>query len=1172
MSSSISVCNDVNNYIYTIEEKCVGCNKCIRGCPAIYANVAYKINDQSKIMVDQTKCIRCGHCLDQCDHGARDYYDDTERFFDDLKAGKAISVIAAPSVRFNFDNYQALFGYLKRIGVNLIYDVSFGADITTWAYLKAIQDFKLDSVIAQPCPAIVNYIEKYKPSLLEKLAPVHSPALCTAIYMQEYENVTDKIAFLSPCIAKVEEFHDPNTEQRVAYNITYKKVKDYIEKNQIRLRGCDELDYDDIGCGLGLTFSRPGGLKENVLYHFPEAWVRQVEGSEYAYGYLKNYEKRLQNNEKLPLLVDILNCAHGCNLGTATQKDIGIDDVDSKMEVLKSSKLENLTETGIKKLLSKKKSPYPLFDFFNSKLDFKKFIRKYQDKTDLIVINEPTPSHKDAIYLSLHKHTPESREINCFSCGYGSCEKLVRAIFNQTNHKENCINYNRAEVEIEKQDLIYARNKAEEAEKARSQFLANMSHEIRTPMNGIIGYIQLLSETELTEEQNDFAHEAAKSADLLLYLINDILDFSKIEAGKMVMESIDFNLRSVIEDVATLATSQAHKKGIEVNALINSELPSKVKGDAGRLKQVLNNLVGNAVKFTKEGEVLIKVRKISEDNNNIVILFEVNDTGVGIPENMQTNIFDAFTQADTSATRKFGGTGLGLAISQSIVELMHGTIKVKSEVGMGSTFSFTARFDRAEQEESLPNPSLETLRDRHILIVDDNRTNLNIARHYLESVECRISVAISSKQALRELKSSQIKTDVIIIDYQMPDEDGFGLARTLKSSEEYKHIPLILLSSIASKGEHMQARDIGFCGYLTKPVKKEDLIKCVSIVLSQPEPMAVSAEKPEVITRHTLKEQRYHDRINILLVEDNVTNQKLTVQVLKKLNINCDIAQNGLEALDAYRSKHYDLILMDCQMPEMDGYEATKKIRQLENNSEEKRHIPIIAITANAMAGDAEKCLKAGMDFYLSKPVDKNKLIATIKEFIPVTNPMDKENNETDLHKEPLEKKQEQVVNTENPSKEELFETINISDLPVIKEESIKEESEDLEEVEESKMKSVKTNLKDIDQKDFNNFVSLLMNAFDFSHEEAMELLSEYLESLSEAIVKLHIALKQKNYQDIITISHTLKGSSSNLRIDKMKELFINLENSGENKDKTKCSKLLKKIEKQYDYIKSHMT
>ena len=271
------------------EKKCVGCNQCINVCPVDFANVAYlDENGNNKIRVDQQRCIHCGACIAKCSehHGARSYKDDTEKFFEDLNRGVKISVIAAPAVRFNFSDYQAVFGYLKSLGVHLIYDVSFGADITTWAYLKAIAETKTESVIAQPCPAIVNYVEKYVPSLIVSLAPVHSPALCTAVYMRKYANITDKIAFLSPCFGKSDEFIDVNTEGYVSYNVTYKKIQEYMDAKRVRLSLHQKADFDDPGCGLGLTFSRPGGLRENVQHHVPDAWVRQTEGTHHAYEYL----------------------------------------------------------------------------------------------------------------------------------------------------------------------------------------------------------------------------------------------------------------------------------------------------------------------------------------------------------------------------------------------------------------------------------------------------------------------------------------------------------------------------------------------------------------------------------------------------------------------------------------------------------------------------------------------------------------------------------------------------------------------------------------------------------------------------------------------------------------------------------------------------------------------
>jgi iron only hydrogenase large subunit-like protein len=425
------------------EEKCAGCNKCIAECPVDGANVAYRADDgRNKVRTNPDLCILCGHCIDVCDHLARDYHDDTERFFADLRSGTKISVVAAPAVRFNFDDYRRVFGFLKRAGVNLIYDVSLGADITTWAYLKAIGEKKLKSVIAQPCPAIVSFIEKHKPELIEWLAPVHSPTLCTAVYLRKYVGVQDKIAFLSPCLGKVQEFED--TDELVGYNVTYKKLKEYAVRNGIRFGDYEEHDFDDIGCGLGLTFSRPGGLRENVDYHTGgAAWVRQVEGVDHAYGYLKDYADRAKNGKELPLLIDILNCAHGCNLGTGTGKDISIDDVDVKMNGLKAERLRQKTEQR------DGKEVYPLFEQFDRELDLRDFLRAYQDKSHHAEKRHVSDEEYEKVFDSLYKRDEPSRNVNCYACGYGNCKHFAAAIANGENHVENCINYNRAQAEHE---------------------------------------------------------------------------------------------------------------------------------------------------------------------------------------------------------------------------------------------------------------------------------------------------------------------------------------------------------------------------------------------------------------------------------------------------------------------------------------------------------------------------------------------------------------------------------------------------------------------------------------------------------------------------------------------------------------------------------------------------
>lgn len=429
--------------ITTDEDKCAGCNKCILECPVDYANVAYYKNGENKIRVDQSRCINCGHCVEICDHGARVYYDDTGDFINALQKGEKISVLAAPAIRHNFHNFKKLFSFLKTRGVNLIYDVSLGADIATWAYIKAIKEKNLKSVVAQPCPPVVNYAEKYNPLLISNLAPVHSPMMCTAIYLNKYLNIKDKLAFLSPCIAKINEINDKNTGGLVQYNVTYSKLIDYLDRNKINLDSYSEKDFDDIGCGIGLTFSRPGGLRENVEYHLNNVWIKQIEGVNHAYDYLSKYSIRAAGQRQLPLIVDVLNCINGCNLGTGTNKCVDVDDIDYMTNQLKMDKLRQKSK---KKLLGG--NSYTLFDKFEKELELRHFTREYKDHSSSIFTRERSQKELNDIFINLYKHTEQSRSINCFSCGYGSCEKFAKSIYNNVNHYHNCIYYNRKGLEM----------------------------------------------------------------------------------------------------------------------------------------------------------------------------------------------------------------------------------------------------------------------------------------------------------------------------------------------------------------------------------------------------------------------------------------------------------------------------------------------------------------------------------------------------------------------------------------------------------------------------------------------------------------------------------------------------------------------------------------------------
>ena len=420
--------------IKTDEEKCVGCNKCIVRCP-VNANDAKIVDGKNKISINPLRCIQCGECIDVCDHSARSYEDNIEDFLNRLKSGDKISILVAPAIRSNITEYKKLFGFLKHLGVQLIYDVSFGADITTWAYLKAINERKVSTIIAQPCPVIVSYIQHYRPQLIPYLAPIHSPAMCAAIYLKKYKKITDDLAFISPCIGKEMEFSDENTYGYIKYNVTISKLKKYLEDNKINLSGYPSVEFDDEPCGLGFTFSRPGGLRENVEYYTGgKVWVRQVEGIKEVCSYLEQYEARVKNKQKTPLLIDALNCKHGCNLGTAVNNPMEIDDLDDKTNKLKNKFVESHSDP----------QESILFEMFEKKFLLEDFIRKYTDYSNNVL--DASPNEIESIFNQLGKTTEQSRNINCFACGYGGCLKFATAVANGNNDIRNCINYSRTKL------------------------------------------------------------------------------------------------------------------------------------------------------------------------------------------------------------------------------------------------------------------------------------------------------------------------------------------------------------------------------------------------------------------------------------------------------------------------------------------------------------------------------------------------------------------------------------------------------------------------------------------------------------------------------------------------------------------------------------------------------
>ena len=917
--------------VYTDIDKCIGCNNCLRGCPAFGANKAYiNARGRNEVQVIPQNCIHCGHCIEKCDYGARDYYDDTDLFFKDLKNGINISVLAAPAIRGNFiDQYENLFGYLRAAGVNNIIDVSFGADITTWAYLRYIEEGNYGK-ISQPCPAIVNYIESRRPELISKLIPVQSPLMCAAIYARKYKRIKDNFAFISPCIAKKDEIINKNTHGLVRYNVTFRKLKEYLEKNNIQLTSYEKSGFDFEPSGLGGLYSKHGGIRENIeFFTGNKLWIKQVEGEAEIYSYLDAIAERSADGNT-PDLIDVLNCRFGCNFGSGTLNKHTVDEAEYQIFKFKAGRMreaEHLRES---------------LDSLDEMLNIGDFSRQYTQRE--ITPISASPEELEESFKRLLKFGEQERHVNCHSCGFTNCREMALAVYNGLNTEKNCIDYMRICMIEEQKDL-------EIANRAKSVFLARMSHEIRTPMNAIIG----MAELALREDMPSTAHKQVitikQAGANLLSIINDILDFSKIESEKLEIISGDYLFSSLINDVISIIRMRAIDSLIDFVVNIDNTIPNALYGDEARFRQILLNLLSNAVKYTEKGHVAFVVAGEIFDEKTVNLTVKVEDSGRGIKEEDIGKLFNEFSQVDVTRNKNIEGTGLGLAITKHLVQAMGGAISVSSEYGRGSLFTVALPQIIRSHE---PIGVVEDPIGKSVLIYEPRGIYAKSIVNTVKNLGVTCSLASTEDEfhgKIREASWSFV----------------FVASKVFENVEETCLKSGAKLALLTDFGEATSNKNLSL---LSLPVYSIPIANFLNGI----------ADSFDYLAGRELAAGFIAPEARILVVDDINTNLIVAEGIMRPYEMQIKLCGSGQEAIEEVQLNNYDLVLMDHIMPVMDGIEALSHIRAL---GEKYGSLPVIALTATAVSGAKEMFLENGFNDYVSKPVDIAKLNRVLEKWVP---------------------------------------------------------------------------------------------------------------------------------------------------------------------------------------------